>query len=83
MSITTHAMDVGAITPFLWAFEEREKIMEFYERASGARMHAAFIRPGGISQDVPENFFSDVVKFLHQFVQRIYEIEEFLTGNRI
>ncbi len=50
MALTTHAMDVGALTPFLWAFEEREKLMEFYERVSGARMHAAYIRPGGVSQ---------------------------------
>jgi len=53
LAITTHAMDVGAITPFLWGFEEREKLMEFYERVSGARMHAAYFRPGGVSQDLP------------------------------
>ena len=53
MAVTTHAMDVGALTPFLWLFEEREKLMEFYERVSGARMHAAYIRPGGVSQDIP------------------------------
>eukprot|EP00975_Prorocentrum_lima_P071008 12935241-Prorocentrum_lima.AAC.2 len=53
LSLTTHALDVGALTPFLWAFEEREKLMEFYERVSGARMHAAYVRPGGVSQDLP------------------------------
>jgi NADH dehydrogenase (ubiquinone) Fe-S protein 2 len=53
LAVTTHAMDVGALTPFLWLFEEREKLMEFYERVSGARMHAAYIRPGGVSQDLP------------------------------
>jgi NADH dehydrogenase (ubiquinone) Fe-S protein 2 len=53
LAVTTHAMDVGALTPFLWLFEEREKLMEFYERVSGARMHAAYIRPGGVAQDMP------------------------------
>lgn len=53
LAITTHALDVGALTPFLWLFEEREKLMEFYERVSGARMHAAYFRPGGVSQDIP------------------------------
>ncbi len=53
MSLTTHAMDVGALTPFLWQFEEREKLMEFYERVTGARMHAAYVRPGGVAQDLP------------------------------
>ena len=57
LALTTHALDVGAITPFFWGFEEREQIMEFYERVSGSRMHAAFIRPGGISQYVPVNLF--------------------------
>lgn len=83
MSLTTHAMDVGAITPFLWAFEEREKIMEFYERVSGARMHAAYIRPGGVSQDIPIGILKDISFFINQFNFRIDEIEEFLTYNRI
>src|SRR5687767_3670802 len=56
LAITTHALDVGAVTPFLWAFEEREKLMEFYERVSGARLHAAYIRPGGVTQDIPFGF---------------------------
>jgi NADH dehydrogenase (ubiquinone) Fe-S protein 2 len=83
MAITTHAMDVGASTPFLWAFEEREKLMEFYERVSGARMHAAFFRPGGISQDLPKNLLSDIFSFIIHFNSRINEIEELLTNNRI
>jgi NADH dehydrogenase (ubiquinone) Fe-S protein 2 len=76
-------MDVGAMTPFLWAFEEREKLMEFYERVSGARMHAAYIRPGGVSSDIPLGFLDDLHLFINQFNLRIDEIEEMLTGNRI
>jgi NADH dehydrogenase (ubiquinone) Fe-S protein 2 len=76
-------MDVGAMTPFLWAFEEREKLMEFYERVSGARMHAAYIRPGGVSCDIPLGFLDDVHLFISQFNYRLDEIEEMLTGNRI
>ena len=83
MAITTHAMDVGALTPFLWAFEEREKLMEFYERVSGARMHAAYIRPGGVALDLPLGFLSDVYLFIKQFSARIDEIEALLTQNRI
>lgn len=83
LAITTHALDIGAMTPFLWAFEEREKMLEFYERVSGARMHAAYIRPGGVSQDIPINFLTDVYIFLGQFSARIDEIEELLTSNRI
>ena len=83
MAITTHALDVGALTPFLWGFEEREKLMEFYERVSGARMHAAYFRPGGVSQDLPKNLIEDIYKFTTQFKSRIDEIEELLTNNRI
>jgi NADH dehydrogenase (ubiquinone) Fe-S protein 2 len=83
LAVTTHAMDVGAFTPFLWAFEEREKLMEFYERVSGARMHAAYIRPGGVSQDLPVGLLKDIYLFAKQFGSRIDEIEEMLTGNRI
>src|SRR6476619_6946511 len=83
MAITTHAMDVGALTPFLWAFEEREKLMEFYERVSGARMHAAYIRPGGVAQDLPLGLCEDIFKFCQQYASRIDEMEEMLTGNRI
>jgi NADH dehydrogenase (ubiquinone) Fe-S protein 2 len=83
LAITTHALDVGAMTPFLWVFEEREKLLEFYERVSGARMHAAYIRPGGVSQDIPINLLTDIYIFLGQFSARIDEIEELLTSNRI
>ena len=71
------------MTPFLWAFEEREKLMEFYERVSGARMNAAYIRPGGVSCDIPLGFLDDVFLFTKQFKLRIDEIEEMLTSNRI
>jgi NADH dehydrogenase (ubiquinone) Fe-S protein 2 len=60
MSLTTHALDVGALTPFLWAFEEREKLMGMYERVSGARMHAAYIRPGGVHKDLPLGLIDDI-----------------------
>ena len=60
LAVTTHALDVGAMTPFLWAFEEREKLMEFYERVSGARMHAAYIRPGGVHEDIPVGLAQDI-----------------------
>ena len=60
LALTTHALDVGAMTPFLWAFEEREKLMEFYERVSGARMHAAYIRPGGVAKNIPYGFLMDI-----------------------
>ena len=83
MAITTHALDVGALTPFLWAFEEREKLMEFYERVSGARMHANYIRPGGIAFDLPLGILQDMYYFIDQFRTRIDEIEELLTNNRI
>tara|TARA_B100000614_G_scaffold262739_1_gene298091 strand:- start:18077 stop:19327 length:1251 start_codon:yes stop_codon:yes gene_type:complete len=83
LSITTHALDVGAMTPFLWAFEEREKLMEFYERVSGARLHAAYIRPGGVAQDLPLGLCEDIYLFAKQFSSRIDEMEDVLSGNRI
>jgi len=83
LALTCHALDVGAMTPFLWAFEEREKLMEFYERVSGARMHAAYIRPGGVSLDIPLGLLDDIYIFIKQFNYRIDEIEELLTNNRI
>jgi len=83
LALSCHAMDVGALTPFLWAFEEREKLMEFYERVSGARMHAAYIRPGGVAQDLPLGFCDDVHVFCQHFASRIDEMEEMLTNNRI
>jgi len=83
LALTCHAMDVGALTPFLWGFEEREKLMEFYERVSGARMHAAYVRPGGVAQDLPLGLSEDIYRFARQFASRIDEMEEMLTGNRI
>lgn len=83
LAVTTHAMDVGALTPFLWAFEEREKLMEFYERVSGARFHTAYIRPGGVAQDLPEGLLDDIYLFIEQFFYRLDEIKEILTENRI
>lgn len=83
LAITTHALDVGALTPFLWGFEEREKLMEFYERVSGARMHSAYFRPGGVAQDLPNGLIEDIHKFICQFDKRLNEIEELLTNNRV
>ncbi|RYN80169.1 NADH-ubiquinone oxidoreductase subunit [Alternaria alternata] len=83
MSVLSHAMDVGALTPFLWGFEEREKLMEFYERVSGARLHAAYVRPGGVSQDLPLGLLDDIYQWATQFGDRIDETEEMLTDNRI
>jgi NADH dehydrogenase I D subunit len=83
LAVTTHALDVGALTPFLWMFEEREKIMEFYERVSGARMHAAYIRPGGIAFDIPLSLCNDIYNFCVQFFWRLKELEELLYNNRI
>jgi len=83
LAVGCHAMDVGAMTPFLWAFEEREKLMEFYERVSGARMHSAYIRPGGVSYDIPYGLLDDIYFFISQFSIRLDEMEEMLTGNRI
>jgi NADH dehydrogenase (ubiquinone) Fe-S protein 2 len=83
LAVTCHSMDVGAMTPILWGFEEREKLFEFYERVSGARMHAAYFRPGGVRQDLPLGLLEDIYSFCTQFGTRIDEIEEMLTGNRI
>jgi NADH dehydrogenase (ubiquinone) Fe-S protein 2 len=83
LSITTHALDVGAMTPFLWGFEEREKIFYFYEQVSGARMHANFFRPGGLAHDLPLEFLLKIFHFCKQFSNRIDDIEELLTTNRI
>jgi NADH dehydrogenase (ubiquinone) Fe-S protein 2 len=83
MSLTTHALDVGALTPFLWGFEEREKLMSFYERVSGSRLHSAYIRPGGVNKDLPTNLLKDIYTFVCQYDSRINEMEELLTRNRI
>lgn len=83
LNITTQAMDVGAMTPTLWAFEEREKLMEFYERVSGSRMHAAYFRVGGVHQDVPAGLLEDVGQFCQTFLRVVDNIEGLLTENRI
>jgi NADH-quinone oxidoreductase subunit D len=83
LNVTTQAMDVGALTPPLWGFEEREKLMVFYERASGARMHAAYVRPGGVHQDLPEKLLEDIYEFCDSFPKVLDDIDGLLTGNRI
>ena len=83
LAVGCHAMDVGAMTPMLWGFEEREKLMEFYERVSGARMHAFYFRPGGVHVDLPKGLLSDIYIFVEQFTNRLLEIEEMLSENRI
>ncbi|CAI9722536.1 NADH-ubiquinone oxidoreductase 49 kDa subunit-like [Octopus vulgaris] len=83
MAVGTHALDIGAMTPFFWLFEEREKMMEFYERVSGARMHAAYVRPGGVSQDLPLGLMDDIFDFISKFGERLDEIDALLTENRI
>jgi len=83
LTLTTGALDVGAITPALWGFEEREILMEFYERASGARLHAAYFRPGGVAWDIPKGLDEDVWNFTERFPKFIDDIESLLTENRI
>ena len=104
MGIGTHILDVGGITPFFWLFEEREKMMEFYERASGARlvvylrisgnletilkfeyfrMHAAYVRPGGVHQDIPIGLLDDIYEFITKFSERLDEVEDIVTDNRL
>ncbi|WP_353288038.1 NADH-quinone oxidoreductase subunit D [Wolbachia endosymbiont (group B) of Gerris lacustris] len=83
LNVSSQALDVGAMTPLLWLFEEREKILEFYERASGARFHAAYIRPGGLAADIPEGLIEDIAKFIEQFPKYIDDVDELLTENRI
>jgi len=83
MAITTQALDVGAMTPLLWMFEEREKMMGFYEKVSGSRMHSAYIRPGGVHQDLPHLLLEEIADFIKQFPQKISAMENLLTENRI
>jgi NADH-quinone oxidoreductase subunit D len=83
LNVTTQAMDVGALTPPLWGFEEREKLMVFYERASGSRMHAAYIRPGGVHRDLPPDLIDDIGKFCDPFLKVCDDLEGLLTDNRI
>jgi NADH-quinone oxidoreductase subunit D len=81
--VAAYASDIGAVTPFLWCFEERELLMEFYERVSGARMHAAYYRPGGVHQDLPAGLLDDVLAWTERFPKLIDDIEQLLTENRI
>ncbi len=83
MAVTTQALDVGAMTPLLWMFEEREKMMGFYEKVSGARMHAAYIRPGGVHQDLPAGLLEEIAKFAQEYPKYIDDLENLLTENRI
>ncbi|MEP0520862.1 MAG: NADH-quinone oxidoreductase subunit D [Hyphomicrobiales bacterium] len=83
LNITTQALDVGALTPPLWGFEEREKMMVFYERACGARLHAAYFRPGGVHQDLPEDLIDDIADFCDPFLAVVDDIDQLLTDNRI
>jgi len=83
LNIPAYAMDVGAVTPFLWAFEERELLMEFYERVSGARLHAAYYRPGGVHQDLPAGILDDIWAWSEKFPRVVSDIEGLLTENRI
>ena len=83
LNLTTFALDVGAMTPWLWGFEEREKMMEFYERVSGARLHSAYFRPGGVHQDLPTGMVDEILEFCDGFGTFIDDMESLLTGNRI
>lgn len=83
LNVTTQALDIGAMTPLLWLFEEREKMLEFYERASGARFHSAYIRPGGVHQDIPKGMLEDIDAFCDGFGKYIDDVEGLLTENRI
>jgi NADH-quinone oxidoreductase subunit D len=83
LNVTTQAMDVGALTPPLWGFEEREKLMVFYERASGARMHANYFRVGGVRQDLPPELVQDISDWCDKFPKKLDDIEGLITDNRI
>jgi NADH-quinone oxidoreductase subunit D len=83
LNITAFALDVGAMTPLLWGFEEREKLMEFYERVSGARLHSAYFRPGGVHRDLPAGMLDDILAFCDSYPAMIDDIESLLTENRI
>jgi len=83
LNVTTQAMDVGALTPPLWGFEEREKLMIFYERASGARMHANYFRPGGVTMDLPPELIDDIEAFCDPFLKVLDDLDTLVIGNRI
>jgi len=83
LQVTTQALDVGALTPPLWGFEAREDLMQFYERASGSRLHANYFRPGGVHQDLPPKLIEDMIEFCERFPKLLDDIESLLTQNRI
>jgi NADH-quinone oxidoreductase subunit D len=83
LNVTTFAMDVGALTPPLWGFDEREKLMVFYERVSGSRMHAAYFRPGGVHQDLPNDLLDDIYNWCDPFLKVVQDLDDLLTENRI
>jgi NADH-quinone oxidoreductase subunit D len=83
MNIASYAMDVGAMTPFLWTFEEREKIMGFYDDVCGARLHANYIRPGGVSQDMPAGLTDRIHEWANGYTKILDDMEGLLTENRI
>ncbi len=83
LNIPAYAADIGAVTPFLWCFEEREKLLEFHEAVSGARFHAAYFRPGGVSQDMPEKLEEKIYNYLNNFPNFIDDLETLLTENRV
>ena len=83
LNVTSYAMDVGAMTPMIWAYEDRERLMEFCERASGARMHMAYFRPGGVSADLPDGLMDDIAAWCETYPKMIDDIETLLTENRI
>ena len=83
LNVTTMALDIGAMTPMLWGFEEREKLMEFYERVSGARMHANYFRPGGVHRDMPAGLTDDMAAWAKAFPKVLDDIERLLNDNRI
>jgi len=83
MAVTTQALDVGAMTPLLWMFEEREKLMGFYEKVSGSRMHSAYIRPGGVHQDLPKGLIEEITEFANGYIKYVDDLENLLTDNRI
>merc|ERR1712178_95866 len=83
LNITTFALDVGAMTPFLWLFEDREVLMEFYERVSGSRLHSAYFRPGGVHRDLPDGISDDIENFCEKFTSHIDDTEKLIEKNRI
>ena len=83
LNVTAHAMDVGAMTPILWLFEEREKLLGFYERVSGARFHAAYFRPGGVHQDLPDGLLGDIADWCDQYIAKLDDVQGLVADNRI